>query len=394
MTKWAMALIAGVTIAVAQAPRNYLNEGIAAFKASRYAQAVELFQQAVNGSPADPVPHLYLATAYMSQFIPGADSPENQQLAVKAEREFQSILGLQPDNMQALESLAHLQFLRAQGSRAPAEKLRLFQEAEYWNQKIVSAHPNNKTAHYSLGVIAWAKSYAERMQARQRLGMRPEDPGPLPDAAVRTELRSRMGQGVDEGIRHLDRALELDPAYDDAMAYLNLLYRERADLYDTTAEYQRDIAIADTWVQRALETKKAKAQQYARGIPSGAAGIIGVIPSAAPPPPPPPPGGFAGQLNVPKQIRVGGVVQAAKLIDQPEPEYPALARQARVQGTVRFSAAVLKDGAVGNVSLVSGHPLLVPSATEAVRRYRYHPTFLNGEPIEVMTQIDVNFRLP
>jgi tetratricopeptide (TPR) repeat protein len=233
-------------------PRNFLNEGIAAFKAAKYTEAVELFQQAVNASPANPVAHLYLGTAWMSQFIPGADNPQNMQFAAEAEREFQAVLALQPDNLVAMESLASLHYNRAQGNRTPTEKLRAMDEAAYWYRNIVSAHPDNKTAHYSLGVIAWAKFYPELMQVRQKLGMRPEDPGPLSDAAVRADLRSRMGASVDEGMRHLERALELDPAYDDAMAYLNLLYRERADLYDTAAEYQRDVAIADTWVQRAL----------------------------------------------------------------------------------------------------------------------------------------------
>jgi len=131
------------------------------------------------------------------------------------------------------------------------------------------------------------------------------------------------------------------------------------------------------------------------GVPGGTAGgviggIIGSVPTGAPPPPPkeekPKP-------VTPKQIRVGGNVQAAKLVNQPKPQYPPLARQARIQGVVRFNAVIGKDGAIQNLTLVSGHPLLVPSATEAVRQWRYQPTLLNGEPVEVVTQIDVNFTL-
>jgi protein TonB len=127
------------------------------------------------------------------------------------------------------------------------------------------------------------------------------------------------------------------------------------------------------------------------GTPGGViGGIIGSVPTAAPPPPPvkePP------KPQVPKQIRVGGNVQAAKLISQPRPAYPPLARQARIQGTVRFNAVIGRDGTIQNLTLVSGHPLLVPSATEAVRQWRYQPTLLNGEPVEVVTVIDVNFTL-
>ncbi|MBC7839972.1 MAG: TonB family protein [Nitrospiraceae bacterium] len=131
------------------------------------------------------------------------------------------------------------------------------------------------------------------------------------------------------------------------------------------------------------------------GVPGGApggviGGIIGAAPTAAPPPPkieekPKP--------VTPKVIRVGGNVQAAKLINQPKPPYPPLARQARIQGVVRFNAVIGKDGTIENLTLVSGHPLLVPSATDAVRQWRYQPTLLNGDPVQVVTQIDVNFTL-
>jgi protein TonB len=128
------------------------------------------------------------------------------------------------------------------------------------------------------------------------------------------------------------------------------------------------------------------------GTPGGViGGIIGSVPTAAPPPPPPVK--EAPKAVTPKQIRVGGNVQSAKLISQPRPVYPPLARQARIQGVVKFNAVIGRDGAIQNLTLVSGHPLLVPSASEAVRQWRYQPTLLNGEPVEVVTVIDVNFTL-
>jgi periplasmic protein TonB len=132
------------------------------------------------------------------------------------------------------------------------------------------------------------------------------------------------------------------------------------------------------------------------GVPGGApggviGGIIGSVPTGAPPPPPPVK--EAPKPVTPKQIRVGGNVQSAKLVNQPKPSYPPLARQARIQGVVKFNAVIGRDGTIQNLTLVSGHPLLVPSATEAVRQWRYQPTLLNGDPVEVVTQIDVNFTL-
>jgi len=86
-------------------------------------------------------------------------------------------------------------------------------------------------------------------------------------------------------------------------------------------------------------------------------------------------------------------VASAKLIAQPRPVYPPLARQARIQGTVKLEAVISKDGTIENLTVVSGHPLLIQSALDAVRRWRYQPTMLNGVPVEVVTTVDVNFTL-
>jgi protein TonB len=131
----------------------------------------------------------------------------------------------------------------------------------------------------------------------------------------------------------------------------------------------------------------------AGGTPGGVlGGIIGSVPSAAPPPPPPPktdPPKPAG----PKRITIGGNVQSAKLVRQPRPVYPPLAKQARISGTVKLAALISKDGTIQDLKVISGHPLLIPSALEAVKQWVYQPTLLNGEPVEVSTQIDVNFTL-
>ena len=95
-----------------------------------------------------------------------------------------------------------------------------------------------------------------------------------------------------------------------------------------------------------------------------------------------------------KRITVGGNVQQAMLIQQEAPVYPPLAKQARIQGVVRFTVLIEPDGSVSKADLIAGHPLLVQAATDAVRQWRYKPTLLNGEPVQVVTQVDVNFNLP
>jgi protein TonB len=111
-------------------------------------------------------------------------------------------------------------------------------------------------------------------------------------------------------------------------------------------------------------------------------GVIGGV-GAAPPPPKP----------AQQRIRQGGQVQAAKLTNKVQPLYPPLARQTRISGTVRLHAIIAKNGTVEQLEVISGHPLLVQAALDAVRQWRYQATTLNGEPVEVDTTIDVIFSL-
>jgi protein TonB len=97
--------------------------------------------------------------------------------------------------------------------------------------------------------------------------------------------------------------------------------------------------------------------------------------------------------NPPARIRIGGNVQQTKLVSQPRPVYPAEAKLARITGVVKLNATIAKDGTIQHLEVVSGHPLLVPAAMDAVRQWVYQPTLLNGQPVEVMTEVDVNFTL-
>jgi tetratricopeptide (TPR) repeat protein len=370
-------LFALISAAFGQDARDFLNRGVAAFKNAQYGEAVEFFQKAVTRDPNSVNAHLYLGTAYMHMWIPGAASPENAANARSAETEFRRVLELDANNTVAVASMASLVYNSASGLQGE-EKIRKLDDALDWYKRLAAIDPTNKEAPYSMGVIAWAKWYPALMTARAKVGLKPEDPGPLPEP-VRAELKARYSSMIDEGIANLDRALVLDPHYDDAMAYVNLLIRERADLRDTKEEYKADVAVADEWVQKNLDTKKAKA-----------------VAGMAPPPPPPPPvarGGGGGGSPTPERIRVSGLVQEANLIKKVDAVYPPLAVQARISGQVRFVVIIGKDGSLLNVQLISGHPLLVAAARDAVKEYVYKPTLLNGSPVEVITQVDINFSL-
>ncbi len=119
--------------------------------------------------------------------------------------------------------------------------------------------------------------------------------------------------------------------------------------------------------------------------PGQVGGVIGGIISSTPVAVP--------KVATPQRIRVSmGVTQGLKIRDV-KPSYPALARQARIQGTVVLQAVISKEGSIEGLKVLSGHPMLVPAAIDAVKQWKYKPYILNGEPVEVDTQVTVNFTL-
>lgn len=261
--KFGLATLAGLVMLLGTGcdklkSRDSLNKGVQAYKGAKYAEAIDKFKTAIALDPTNPNARLYLATAYMTQWIPGAESPENKQLAEEAKREFLEVLRRDPNDRVALASLASLAYNQS-GSLQGDAKTAMLDEAREWNMKLIQADPKNKEAYYSIGVISWSRWYPALGKARAELGMKPEDPGPIKDKKVREALKEKYSAVVEEGIQNLNKALEVDPEYDDAMAYLNLLIRERADLAESTEAYKADVKVADEWVQKALDTKKKKA---------------------------------------------------------------------------------------------------------------------------------------
>lgn len=348
----------------------WLNKGIQDFQNAKYADAVVALRKAVDLAPSEVTPHLYLGTALMHQYISGAVSPGNEERFQNASAEFRRVLDLDSSNKVALQSVALLAYLRTIGVADPEEKSRLLDEASGWYEKVIAVDPRNKEAYYGLGIIAWQKWFPAFGEARSRLGMKPEDPGPIRDPSVRQDLNIRFGSLIEQGISNLEKAVEIDPQYDEPMAYLNLLIRERADLRDTAEEYQRDIETADEWLKKALELKMRK------GNAGASAGAVR--------------GGSRGGGGA-RSIRVAGSVQCAKLLEKVEPTYPALAKTSGIQGTVRIALTIGGDGRVREAKAISGHPLLIPVALEAVRQWVYKPTLLDKQPVEVMTTVEVKF---
>ncbi|HEY7615544.1 MAG TPA: tetratricopeptide repeat protein [Terriglobales bacterium] len=236
--------------------RDQLNKGVQAYKNARYEQAIDHFQRAVSLDPTLLNARLYLATAFAQQYIPGADTEDNNRLGQQAIDEYKKVLGEDPKNVNSVKGIAYLYL-----------QMKKFDDAKQYYRKAVELDPNDPEPYYSVAVIDWTQSYQPRMEERAKIGLKPDER--LKDKKVCESLRAAHSDVIQDGISMLDKALQLRPDYDDAMAYMNLLYREKADLQcDDPAAYAADIKTADDWVDKTMATKKAKAEKQpgAQGI--------------------------------------------------------------------------------------------------------------------------------
>jgi tetratricopeptide (TPR) repeat protein len=232
--------------------RDNINGGTAAFKAGNFSAAADHFKTAVALDPSIPNIRIYLATAYIQQYIPGTETAENKKYAEAAIEELNKTLEGDPKNLLATQYLANVYY-----------QMKDFPKAQEWSRKVVEIDPKDKGALYTLGVIPWIQFVPADREARLNEKMRPEDPGPLKDPKERAALKEKYWAPLTEGIEYEKKALAVDPEYENAMAYMNLLIRYRADLKDTKEEYQADYKEADDWVQKSLEMTKIKAERKA-----------------------------------------------------------------------------------------------------------------------------------
>jgi tetratricopeptide (TPR) repeat protein len=237
--------------------RDQLNKGVQAYKNAKYEDAIEKFKNAVALDPSLSVAQLYLATAYANQCTPGVETPENERTCDQAIQSFKDVLEKNPTDLTGAKGVASLYF-----------QMKKFDLAKEYNRKALQIDPKDPESYYSIGVIDWTQTYQPRMDARNKLGLKPDEP--LKDKKVCQEIKDKNTANIEEGMQSLDKALELRPDYDDAMAYYNLLWREKADIEcGDPAARDADLKKADEWVDKTLAIKKQKAekaQQQSGGV--------------------------------------------------------------------------------------------------------------------------------
>jgi tetratricopeptide (TPR) repeat protein len=254
-------LAAGVSGCNKLRARDLLNKGVAAFKEAQFDKAVENFKEAKELDPDLMNARLYLATAYASQYIPGAPSAENKRHGEEAIAEYKSVLEKAPDNLSAIDGLASILYQMA-GQPFDEKK---FEESKTYHQKHISLKPQDPQPYYSIGVIDWAIAYRGNTEMRAdynkaHINKQVKDTDPLPPD-VRTAYTQKYGSLVDDGISSLQQAIKVNPEYDDAMTYLNLLYRRKADMVESTAERDALTKQADDLLDKVKEIKQKRAEQ-------------------------------------------------------------------------------------------------------------------------------------
>ncbi len=227
--------------------RDELNKGVRAYKAAQYESAIEHFKRAIELDPSLLNARIYLATAYASQFVPGSPSEENKQLALSAIQEFEQVLEKDPNNTVALGYIASLYYGLGQGEKTLDGIRGYFEKSKEFRRKLIQIAPQEAEHYYSIGVLDWALCYRANEETRLPLKLRPDEPLP---AKVRKELADKNGALADEGVEMLEKAIEVNPKYLDAIAYLNLIYRQKADLAETPQEREHYLDLADQMFDR------------------------------------------------------------------------------------------------------------------------------------------------
>jgi tetratricopeptide (TPR) repeat protein len=232
--------------------RDQLNKGIQSYKSANYEQAINHFQDAVRLDDDLKVAKLYLATAYAQQYVPGVDSPENLANANQAIGEYNKVLGNDPKNINSLKGIAYLYM-----------NMKRWDDARVYYKKALELDANDPDLYYSVGFIDWSQTYKDAAEVKAKVDRRVEDElKGKADQKLCDEMKARDGANVEEGMKMLQIAIDKRQDYDSAMAYLNLLYRRKAnDMTCDDAQARADyVKTANEWIDKAMNARKKKAE--------------------------------------------------------------------------------------------------------------------------------------
>ncbi|HEX5412126.1 MAG TPA: tetratricopeptide repeat protein [Terriglobia bacterium] len=246
-----LAVVAGGCNALsALKARDQLHKGVDSYKNGRFQEAIEHFKSAIQLDQSLINARLYLATAYAQQYVPGGDTPENLKTGQQAIDAFEDVLKMDSKNTTALASIGQIYY-----------NMKNFDKAKEFQRQRMQVEPNNPEPYYWIGVIDWAQAFQADGKIRKQLNLQvPNKNGnlpPLPEK-YRSPLAEQNGKLIDEGIEALNKAVELKPNDVNSMAYLNLLYRQKADIEQRPADREADLKSAESWLQKSMELRKSQ----------------------------------------------------------------------------------------------------------------------------------------
>jgi len=218
--------------------RDQLNKGVEAYKSAHYEEAIGHFQKATELDPSLPMAKSYLATALAQNVVPGLSTPENLKNAQQAISMFQEVLAKEPNDVNSLKQIAGIYF-----------SIKKFDEAKEYQKKVLAVDPKDPEAAYTVGVINWTLAHENTLTALAAANLNDDGEGNVKaPKKVLQEIKEKNAPLVEEGLQYLNQALANRPNYDEAMSYLNLLYRRKADVdYNDPAQVKADVAAAKEW---------------------------------------------------------------------------------------------------------------------------------------------------
>jgi tetratricopeptide (TPR) repeat protein len=238
------------------AARDQLNKGVDAYKSGKYEEAIGHFQKATELDPSLPMAKSYLATALAQNIVPGLDTPENLKTADQAISIFQEVLAKKPDDVNSLKQIAGIYF-----------SIKKLDDAKTWQKKVLAVDAKDPEAAYTVGVIDWTEAHENVLKALVPAGFNDDGEGNVKaPKKVMDTIKDENSALIEEGLQYLNQAVANRANYDDAMAYLNLIYRRKADLdFGNDAARKTDLAQAEEWRTKAMGTRKANEEKKDKG---------------------------------------------------------------------------------------------------------------------------------
>ncbi|HEX7728104.1 MAG TPA: tetratricopeptide repeat protein [Terracidiphilus sp.] len=252
--------LAGLTLSVSGcnklAARDQLNKGVESYKAAKYEEAIGHFQKATELDPNLPMAKTYLGTALAQNVVPGLDTPENLKTAQQAISIFQDVLKQNPNDVGSLKQVASIYF-----------GIKKFDEAKEWQKKVLAVDPKDPEAAYTVGVIDWTLAHQNVLKALGEAGLNDDGEGNVKaPKKVLEAIKAQNGPLVEEGLKYLNDAVANRANYDDAMSYLNLIYRRKADVdYADASAVKDDVAAAKDWSAKAMGSRKINEAKKDKG---------------------------------------------------------------------------------------------------------------------------------